>query len=294
MNRSRKVIVTGARGMLGTDLCPLLARSGWEVVPADLAEFDITNRPETLAFVTDQSPSVIINCAAYNAVDEAETQRDLAFRVNRDGAESLAIAARASGALMLHLSSDYVFDGSKAEPYVEDDEARPVNTYGASKHAGEQAVRATLTEHCIVRTAWLQGIHGKSFTRTILNLAQQGKPLRVVSDQRGSPTYTVHLAHVLVAILKQPLFGIYHAVNSGTCSWYDLACAVVREAGISADITPCVTSDFPRPARRPVNSVLDTSKLLATFGIQLPSWQQGVAEFAARWHDEQSSSGRQN
>jgi len=287
MTRPHRVLVTGARGMLGTDLCALLADSGWEVVVADIAEFDITDRAQSLQFITHHSPGVLINCAAYTAVDQAETERDLAFRVNRDGAENLAIAAAQTGAFFVHLSTDYVFDGTKPGPYLEDDPPNPVSVYGASKLAAEEAVRSGLAEHCIVRTAWLYGIHGKSFPRTILAIAQQGKPLRVVNDQRGCPTYTVHLARALAAIAEQPRYGTYHAVNSGTCTWYDLARAALQEAGISIEITPCATSEFPRPAPRPANSVLDTSKLSTTFRIQLPPWQQGVAEFVARWRKEQ-------
>jgi dTDP-4-dehydrorhamnose reductase len=293
MDRSRRVLVTGAQGMLGTDLCAVLGRSsllpyaqsGWEVVEADIAEFDITDPAHTLAFVAQRSPDTIINCAAYTAVDQAEIERDLAFRVNRDGAGNIALAARGVGAFLLHLSTDYVFDGRKPGPYVEDDPANPLSVYGASKLAGEQAVRAALAEHCIIRTAWLYGIHGKCFPRTILDAALQGKPLRVVNDQRGCPTYTVHLARVLAAIIEQPHYGTYHAVNSGTCTWYDLARAVLREAGIDVPVTPCATNEFPRPAPRPANSVLDTAKLRATFGIELPPWQQGVADFVALWRD---------
>jgi len=283
MIRTRRVLVTGARGMLGTDLCALLARSGWQVTAADIAEFDITDREQSLEFVSQHSPSVLINCAAFTAVDQAETERELAFRVNRDGAENLAVAASEAGAFFVHISTDYVFDGTKHGPYLEDDAPNPASVYGASKLAGEEAVRSALVEHCIVRTAWLYGIHGKSFPRTILSLAQHGKPLRVVNDQRGCPTYTVHLARALAAIAEQPRHGTYHAVNSGTCTWYDLACAAVREAGISVEIAPCATSEFPRPAPRPANSVLDTSKLRTDFGIELPTWQQGIAEFVRLW-----------
>ncbi|MFB3879881.1 MAG: dTDP-4-dehydrorhamnose reductase [Armatimonadota bacterium] len=286
MTPPSRVLVTGARGMLGTDLCPILAESGWQVIAADIAEFDITDRAQTRAFVADAAPAALINCAAYTAVDQAQTERELAFRVNRDGAQNLAIAASEAGAFFVHLSTDYVFDGRKPGPYLEDDPPNPSSVYGESKLAGEQAVRAALAEHCIVRTAWLYGLHGKSFPRTILTVAQQGKPLRVVNDQRGCPTYTVHLARALAAIIEQPHYGTYHAVNSGNCTWYDLACAALREAGIAADIAPCATSEFPRPAPRPANSVLDTSRLQRTFGLQLPPWQQGIAEFVRLWQQE--------
>ncbi len=285
MLHPNRALVTGAKGMLGTDLCAVLQGSGWEVIPADVAEFDITDRAQTAAFIAAHAPTCIVNCAAYTAVDQAETDRDLAFRVNRDGAESIALAAAEAGAFLVHLSTDYVFDGRKLDPYVEDDPPNPVNVYGASKLAGEEAVRAALAEHCIVRTAWLHGVHGKSFPRTILGLAQEGKPLRVVDDQRGCPTYTVHLAQALATIVGQPTYGTYHAVNSGACSWYEFARELLRQARLDVPITPCATSDFRRPAVRPANSVLDTGKLRSTFGIELPPWQDGVAAFIAHWTD---------
>jgi dTDP-4-dehydrorhamnose reductase len=272
--------------MLGSDLCAVLAEAGWEVRAADIAEFDITDRGQSLRFITRHRPTVLINCAAYTAVDRAETERELAFRVNRDGAENLALAASEAGAFFLHLSTDYVFDGTKTGPYVEDDPPNPLGVYGASKLAAEEAVRRALAEHCIVRTAWLYGIHGNSFPRTILSIAQRGQPLRVVNDQRGCPTYTVHLARALAAIAERPRPGTYHAVNSGACTWYGFACATLREAGISAEIAPCATDEFPRPAPRPANSVLETGRLRATFGVELPPWQQGVAEFVARWREQ--------
>jgi len=279
----RRVLVTGARGMLGTDLCPVLAAKGYDVVAADLAEFDLTDPVATARFVQDCRPSLIINCAAYTAVDQAESDAGTAFRVNRDGAANLARAAKDVGAALLHLSTDYVFDGTKAGPYLEDDPPNPKSVYGASKLAGEQAVREALAEHWIVRTAWLYGIHGKSFPRSILSVAAEGRPLRVVNDQRGCPTYAVHLAEALAAIIAQPHYGTYHAVNAGECTWYDLACAAVREAGLEVTVTPVSTEEFPRPAPRPRNSVLDTGKLARSYGVRLPAWQEGLAAFVRLW-----------
>jgi dTDP-4-dehydrorhamnose reductase len=272
--------------MLGMDLCAALSHTRWQVVAADVAEFDITDPKATGAFVQDCSPSIIANCAAYTAVDQAECNRDLAFRVNRDGARNLATAAAAIGVPFLHMSTDYVFDGTKADAYTEEDQPNPQSVYGESKLAGELAVREALAEHYIIRTAWLYGIHGKSFPRTMLRLAQEGRPLRVVNDQRGSPTYTEHLADALVALIARPHYGVYHAVNSGACTWYELACEVFRAAGVKAEVTPITTAEYPTPARRPANSVLDTSKLKRVYGISLPDWRAGVAAFCARWKQE--------
>jgi len=277
--------------MLGADLCAVLQQGGWDVVPADLTEFDLTDYAATAAFVSAHAPQTIINGAAYTAVDQAESDPETAFRANRDGAGNIARAAAAIGAFLFHLSTDYVFDGVKRGPYVEDDPTNPTSAYGKSKLAGEQAVRAALDRHCIIRTAWLFGIHGQSFPRTILALASQGKPLRVVNDQRGCPTYTVHLANAIAKIIEQPRCGTYHAVSVGDCTWYELACALLREAGVSARVTPVTTAEFPRPAPRPANSVLDTSKLQRDFGVRLPPWQEGVADFVALWQKEKRANG---
>ncbi len=283
-----RVLVTGARGMLGTDLCPVLAQHGHHVLAADLAECDLTDAAATRRFVREAAPAAIINCAAYTAVDAAESDADTAFRVNATAAENLARAAAEAGASLLHLSTDYVFDGAQEGPYHEDDPPHPRSVYGASKLAGEEAVRAALPAHWIVRTAWLYGIHGPSFPRTILKMAAEGKPLRVVDDQQGCPTYTVHLAEALAAILAQPHYGTYHAVNAGVCTWYQLARAAVAEAGFRVEITPCTTEEFPRPAPRPRNSVLSTEKLARAYGVRLPRWQQGLAAFVGLWREEQS------
>jgi len=289
MTEQRVVLVTGARGMLGTDLCRVLDDGGWQVIASDLGEFDITDAIATREFVSACRPSVVINCAAYTAVDQAETDYHAAFRVNHGGARNAAEAAAAVGAAIVQISTDYVFDGSKDGPYQEDDQPNPLNAYGFSKLLGELTVQVTLAEHYIVRTAWLHGIHGKSFPRAMLALAQSGKPLRVVNDQVGAPTYTVHLAQALAGIISKPCYGVYHAVNQGSCSWYDCAREVLRAAAMSREITPIPTSEYPTPAPRPKNSLLDTSRLARVYGHHLPTWQEGVAEFVRRWTDTQGS-----
>ncbi len=288
MGEDRVVLVTGARGMLGSDLCPVLAEAGWRVVAADLDEFDITDPAAARDFVSGCRPAVIVNCAAYTAVDKAETEYHTAFRVNHRGARNVAEAAAAVGAALVQISTDYVFDGTKEGAYTEEDPTNPVNAYGLSKLLGELAVRVTLEKHYIVRTSWLHGLHGKSFPRTMLTLAQPcpgGKPrsLRVVSDQVGAPTYTVHLAKALAVIISKPCYGTYHAVNAGCCSWYEFACEVFRAAGLDPEVTPIPSSEYPTPAPRPKNSLLDTSKLARVYGHQLPSWQKGACEFVRLW-----------
>jgi len=279
----RRALVMGARGMLGTDLCPALTAAGWDVIAADIQEVDITDPAAVREFAAQSRPQAIVNCAAYTAVDRAEQERDIAFAVNEGGARHVAEAAAAIGAALLHISTDYVFDGRKAGAYAEDDPPHPLNVYGASKLAGEQAVRRTLGEHYICRTAWLFGPHGRSFPRTMLELASAGRPLRVINDQVGSPTYTGHLAAALVRVLDRPEYGTYHIVNAGRCTWYELAREVLRAAGIAAELTPITSAEYPTAATRPANSVLDASKLLRVYGYRLPHWRQGVAEFVARW-----------
>ncbi len=275
--------------MLGRDLCQVLHNEGWQVIGADLAEFDLTDRDATSAFAAAHQPQVIINCAAYTAVDQAESDAAAAFRVNRDGAANIAQAAAVVGAFLFQISTDYVFDGTKTEPYLEEDAPHPTSVYGQSKLAGEQAVQATLEQYCLVRTSWLFGLHGKSFPRTILSLTLEGKPLRVVNDQRGCPTYTVHLAKALATMLTQPRVGLYHAVNSGNCTWYELACAVLAEAGLKTEVTPITTAELLRPAPRPANSMLATTKLQRDFGLALPDWRQGVKEFVTKWRLEKQT-----
>jgi dTDP-4-dehydrorhamnose reductase len=219
-------------------------------------------------------------------VDQAESEADLAFRVNRDGAGNLASAAAEAKAALIHISTDYVFDGAKGSPYVEDDPPNPLGVYGESKLAGEVAVREALAEHCIVRPAWLYGIHGKSFPRTMLSLAQQGKPLRVVSDQIGCPTFTRHLSEALAVMAARPVPGTYHAVNSGECSWYELAQETLRGAELATELGPISTAEYPTPVKRPADSRLDTGKLHRTYGHRLPDWREGVAEFVKLWREE--------
>lgn len=281
-----RVLVTGAGGMLGSDLCPVLVEAGWSAIAADIAEFDITDRDATHRFVQHVSPTVIINCAAYTDVDGAEDERSLAFRVNERGARSIADAAAGVGAALVHISTDYVFDGEKASPYSEEDATNPINVYGASKLAGELAVREALASHYICRTAWLYGVRGKSFPSTMLRLAHQSKALRVVTDQTGSPTYTVHLAQALAAIVERPLYGTYHVVNAGTATWRELASEVFRAAGMTPDVIPVSAADYPTKARRPRNSVLSTEKLSRSYDYSPPDWRSGVAAFVRRWREE--------
>ncbi len=233
-------------------------------------------------------PDVVINSAAYTAVDKAESETEQAFRMNRDGARALAEAAAKAGVPIIHISTDYVFDGSKPAPYVEDDETGPVTVYGRSKLEGEQAVAAANPRHVIVRTAWVHSPGGNNFVRTMLRLAGERDSLRVVGDQTGNPTYAPHLCAAILEIARQVKragdgfngWGTYHAAGNGVTTWHGLASEVMRVSGElggpSVPVQAIATADYPTPAKRPVNSALDCSKLERTFGITLPSWQEGA------------------
>lgn len=233
-------------------------------------------------------PDVVINSAAYTAVDKAESDQEQAFRMNRDGAGALAAAAARAGVPIIHISTDYVFAGDKATPYVEDDATGPVTVFGRSKLEGEDAVRGANPRHVIVRTAWVHSPGGNNFVKTMLRLAGERDELRVVGDQRGNPTYAPHLCSAILEIARQVKgkgddfggWGLYHAAGTGVTTWHGLASEVMAASGKlggpSVPVTAISTADYPTPAKRPVNSALDCSKLQSTFGITLPDWQDGA------------------
>ena len=279
-----KVLVTGAGGQLGRDLQPRLESAGLDGAYLDSTTMDITDREVVCKTIKEEMPSVIINCAAYAKVDQAESEPEKAFKVNRDGAALLAESAAKVGALMVHISTDFVFDGTKSSPYKEDDEPNPLSVYGRSKLAGEVEVAKGAARHIIVRTAWAYGVHGKNFVKTILHKATEQEVLRVVFDQVGAPTWTGDIADALVKITTgyregstQP--GIYHFTNEGVASWHDFASAIIQEAkdsGIPLKcrvVEPIPTSNYPLPARRPPYSVLDTERIKKSFGLSIPHWR---------------------
>ena len=243
--------------------------------------------------MTDFRPDVIINSAAYTAVDKAESEAPAALALNRDGARMLAEAAAKRGAAIIHISTDYVFDGSKPAPYLEDDPTGPINVYGWSKLEGEQAVVGANARHVIARTSWVYSPTGANFVKTMLRLAGERKELRIVDDQIGNPTYAPHLAKALLQIARSVLedepgqrWGTYHLAGAGTVSWCGFAREIFRVSatlgGPSADVAPIATADYPTPARRPANSRLDCSKAESTFGVVLPDWRAGVHDCVVR------------
>ncbi|MBI5710560.1 MAG: dTDP-4-dehydrorhamnose reductase [Candidatus Eisenbacteria bacterium] len=271
-----RVLVTGAAGMLGQALLPALAAAGHEALGVDVAEADVTRLDALQRVARPFRPDWVVHLAAFTKVDDCESQPDLAFLVNGLGARNAALAAAGCGASVLAISTDYVFDGRGTRPYREYDAAAPRSVYGASKWAGERAVREVHPRHVIVRTSWLFGSGGPNFVDTVLARARTGEPLRVVDDQRGSPTLTGDLAQGLLKLMDANQPGTYHCTNSGECTWYDLAAYAVGRAGIATRLERTDTASFPRPAQRPAYSVLSNQFFEHVTGHRLPSWQDAV------------------
>jgi dTDP-4-dehydrorhamnose reductase len=274
------MLITGAGGMLGHDLCRVAGERGFEVLGYERPRLDITDAEAVDDVFGTEHPDVVVNSAAWTDVDGAESDVDGAFAVNATGAGNVARAAARSGAWTVHVSTDYVFDGRKREPYVESDPVGPMSVYGRSKLEGELAVaRAAPDRHTIVRSSWLFGVAGNCFPKTILRLAAERGELTVVDDQIGCPTFTGHLARALtdVAEGERPL-GVTHIAAAGHCSWFEFASEIVRSADVECDVRPGTTAGFPRPAPRPAYSVLRSERddLPA-----LPEWREGLDEFMA-------------
>ena len=247
-----------------------------EVVGVDLGEIDITDPDRAMSAVALVEPAAVVNCAAYTDVDGCETETELAFLVNGKGPSNLAVACREIGARLVHVSTDFVFDGEKSEPYLEEDELNPRSVYGSSKLEGEKNVFANLEDHVIVRTAWLFGPNGVNFVDKILARAEAGEKLRVVDDQVGSPTYTSHLAPAIRQLLETDYRGTVHAVNTGAVSWYGFAEEILAAAGYEVGLEPITSAELTAPAPRPAYSVLNTDKLELLVGETLPPWQVGL------------------
>jgi dTDP-4-dehydrorhamnose reductase len=274
------MVITGAHGMLGQDMCSLATEHGLEVLGYERARLDITDAEAVDTVIGRARPDVVVNCAAWTDVDGAEADVDGATAGNATGAGNVARAAAASGAWIVHISTDYVFDGRKREPYLESDPVAPMSVYGRSKLDGELAVaREAPDQHTIVRSSWLFGLGGRCFPKTILRLAGDRDELTVVDDQVGCPTFTPHLARALVELAQaEPPLGITHIAAAGQCSWFEFASEIARAAGADCEVRPGTTADFERPAPRPAYSVLRSERSgLPT----LPEWTEGLEEFMA-------------
>ncbi len=279
---NRRWLVTGAGGMVATDLSEELDARGEDVVAVSKADLDIAQPEAVREVVRDVKPAIVVNCAAYTKVDDAEANEGLANAINGSAVEFLADAANEAGALLIQLSTDFVFDGTKRSPYEVNDKTSPLSAYGRSKLIGERAA-VDAKKHLIVRTAWLFGVHGHNFVEAIRNQLKKGtNPLRVVNDQRGRPTYTPHLAHAIIRLAEnEQAQGIVHYADEDECTWYDFARAIVEALGSPVEVIPVATTEFPRPAARPPYSVLSTERYERLTGVRPESWREGLHEYLA-------------
>ncbi len=275
------IVVAGARGMLGRDLIGLLGEGARGLTRA---EMDITSMDSVSKAIVSLRPAVVVNTIAYTNVDGCESNRELAFRVNGEGVKNLAAVTADIGAKLVHISSDYVFDGSKGSPYLEDDSVNPLSVYGESKLAGEENARLN-PDNIVIRTQWLYGRHGNNFVETMLRLASEKEELGVVDDQVGSPTWTFDLSLAITALIDNGCRGTYHAVNSGNCSWFDFAGSIFAEKGINIRLNPITSAELGRPARRPLFSVLDCGKLLKDTGMRLEKWRDALHKYLGTKED---------
>lgn len=280
-----KLLVTGAAGMLGRDVMLAAGNAGHDVVGFGRAELDVTNPDAIRRRLDIERPDVVINCAAWTDVDGAETAEERAFAVNGSGAGNVAAAAAAIEARVVHVSTDYVFDGSKREPYVESDQPAPLSAYGRTKLAGEEAVAAANKRHFIVRSSGLFGVGGRNFVDTMLRLAERQNEVTVVRDQVLSPTYTWHLAYGIVRMIEGIEFGIHHMAAAGKCSWYEFAREVFEQARVECSVLSITSEEFGAAAPRPAYSVLASQREHA---IRLPSWHDGLAGYLAQREAEET------
>lgn len=274
-----KILVTGATGQLGYDVCRVLLQREFEHIGVGTAAFDITNKESTQAFIENYHPDAVIHCAAYTKVDLAEDEAERCMRVNAEGTRNVALACRECGAKMMYISTDYVFPGTGSTPWETDAPTEPLNVYGHSKLAGEQAVQELLERYFIVRTSWIIGEHGSNFVKTMLRLAENHDSLRVVDDQIGSPTFTADLAPLLCQMIETEKYGVYHATNEGFCSWAALAEAVFRLSGKRVTVQGVSTEEYGAKALRPKNSRLSKASLDTGGFARLPVWEDTLTVF---------------
>lgn len=274
-----KILVTGANGQLGHDILLNLAARGIDGIPADIAEFDITQSAPTEQFIAAHQPDAVIHCAAYTAVDKAEDDVELCRLINVTGTENVARACQKANAKMVYVSTDYVFPGTGDTPYETYSSTGPLSVYGKTKLAGELAVQQLLSRYFIVRSSWVFGKNGNNFVKTMLRLGKEREAVNVVCDQIGSPTYTVDLARLLVDMALSEQYGIYHATNEGFCSWAEFATEIFRQAGISTRVNFISSGLYPTRAHRPLNSRLSKASLVDAGFRRLPTWEDALERF---------------
>lgn len=274
------ILVTGGNGQLGCSLRLAAAESTHRFVFTDVEDLDITSAEAVEAIFEQEKPEVVVNCAAYTAVDRAEEDEAQADLINHKAVALLARACKRHNATLIHISTDYVFSGEGDRPYTEADATAPINAYGRTKLEGERAVAESGCRSIIIRTAWLYSEYGKNFVKTMLSLMASRSEVRVVADQFGTPTYAGDLAKAITYIINSGQlseYGIYHYSNEGVCSWCDFACEIARLSESGCTVSPCTTEEYPTKAQRPRYSVLNKSKFVATFGLPIPEWQESLA-----------------
>ncbi len=274
-----RVLVTGVKGQLGYDVMNELAKRGHTGVGVDVEEMDITDPEAVRRVIGESDVEAVIHCAAYTAVDAAEENEAVCRRVNAYGTENIARVCRELDLKMMYISTDYIFDGQGTRPWEPDDPADPMNVYGQTKYEGEVAVTDNVEKFFIVRIAWVFGVNGKNFIKTMLRLGEERGAVTVVDDQIGSPTFTLDLAVLLVDMIETDKYGRYHATNEGLCSWYEFAVEIFRAAGMDVKVTPVSTAEYGAKAKRPFNSRMDKSKLDKNGFKRLPAWQDAVARY---------------
>ncbi|MBR2326390.1 MAG: dTDP-4-dehydrorhamnose reductase [Alistipes sp.] len=276
------ILITGANGQLGNEMRKVSAKSAHNYIFTDVAELDITSAEAVEQMVAEAKVDVVVNCAAYTAVDNAEDDEATADKINHGAVRNLAVACAKHNATLVHISTDYVFGGDACVPYTEEAQTAPLGVYGRTKLAGERAVEESGCNHIIIRTAWLYSEFGRNFCKTMRTLTSTKPSLKVVFDQIGSPTYAADLAEAIFYIIESrqaDKCGIYHFSNEGVCSWYDFATEIARQSGNNeCKIEPCHSDEFPAKVTRPHFSVLDKSKIKTTFGITIPHWQVSLAK----------------
>jgi dTDP-4-dehydrorhamnose reductase len=275
-----KIIVTGSDGQLGNEFRTLAKTSNWEFIFTDYKELDITDSKAVKDFFAANNPDFCINCAAYTAVDKAESDKELCDSINVTGGENLAKACKESNATLIHISTDFVFDGTASKPLKEDKPTNPISYYGESKLNAELKVAAILPAHIILRTSWLYSTHGNNFVKTMLRLSETKDELNIIADQIGTPTYARDLAVAIYNLIEKgsAAYGIYHFSNEGTASWYDFTKAVFEYAQVKTKVNPIPTEQYPTPAARPAYSVMDKSKFKKTFEQEIPYWRESLKE----------------
>ncbi len=274
-----RLLVTGVKGQLGYDVVEECKKRGIEAIGVDVEEMDITDAKKVETVIKESNVDAVVHCAAWTAVDKAEDEVELCKRVNVDGTYNIAKVCKELDIKMMYFSTDYVFDGQGEQEWKEYDERHPLNVYGQTKYEGEKAVEDLLEKYFIVRIAWVFGVNGNNFIKTMLRLGKERGAVSVVNDQIGSPTYTYDLAKLVVDMIQTDKYGIYHATNEGFCSWYEFACEIFKQAGLDVEVTPVDSSAFPVKAKRPNNSRMSKVELDKNGFKRLPTWQDALSRY---------------